>query len=418
VTRFPPIRRPKYVPSLVAAACGVGLSWALSLLFAVLAARWAGEDAAFSVAIIVACVVTVPIVARRMRRSDGESPVRAVALALLGWALYLFLGATRALESSAAPGCRTGDVGILVILAISAPFVFGLTLAIAKALDRFRLRLATRCVAYAALGLSVLTLAVSLRRIHDATPEGYVESLPVLGTLGLTDHFDRPGFSVTTDWRPLGGDFSKKSWPYLDPQVNKGCQITVRGSVVSTDLASLPSCVGVRVRRDAARDTWVVQAPSGGSYAIDDQAHARKIVTSRPPTAWVASLGAGTLLALVAMIIAYIVQTRADAWRAARPGQHRGGGWVAFEDGTPPTHLAAATNLCIGFILVLEPSRLTPSYREHGRVEEGARLVGGSLDNLLEVAEARATDLYVFASLVALLTLAPMLAAALARLLG
>jgi hypothetical protein len=273
-----------------------------------------------------------------------------------------------------------------------------------------RFGLAIRLVAHAAVVATLFVSGLCVCRVQEAMPVGYLDSLPVLATLGLTDRFERPGFSVKTDWRPLGGDFARKSWPYRDPQVTEGCEVVLAGAVVATGLESLPTCVGVRVRRDEAQRTWILQAPSKESYAIDEHGHARTLVFSRPPLAWLVSLGAGALLALALLVFAYSIQRRAHAWRAARPGEHRGDGWVAFEDGTPPTHLAAAVSLPLGFVLVLEPSRLTPSYREHGRVDGGTRLAGGSLDNMLDVAGTRATRLYVFASLVALLALAPMLA--------
>jgi hypothetical protein len=179
--------------------------------------------------------------------------------------------------------------------------------------------------------------------------------------------------------------------------------------------------------RDAEHDLWIFQppgTPTSASYAIDGNLEqteviARTVASSlRPPTAWAVSQAVGTLLALGVAGIAFTRRRRAESWRAGRTGAHRGQGWVTFEDGTPPTHFSSAATVHLGNVLVVEPSRLTQNYREHGRVEGAARIAAGTFDQVLQAADTRATDLYLLATLVALLTLAPMLAAALQGLLG
>jgi hypothetical protein len=69
-----------------------------------------------------------------------------------------------------------------------------------------------------------------------------------------------------------------------------------------------------------------------------------------------------------------------------------------------------------GHVLVLDFVARTPHYRDPGGVHPTARVAAGTLESVTLAAGARATDLHAFAILVALVTLAPMLAAAAAGL--
>jgi hypothetical protein len=414
------------------AAQATAVSWVLALGLALLARQVFGDGVAYAPLVALACAVTVPLVSRRARRSDGGSAVRPASWVLLAWVPYLFGGAAFELSEPIVQGhwrCGNPVMAMFVVVLASVPVVFAMAVLSAVVVDRFRLVLTTKLAAWAAVGLSVVALCACLRRIDEVDPEHYVASLPVVAALESdVDRYDGPGFSVEYRPRQEGADVAAGGCNVfthglrLDPRDRMGPAFERQVG---------PSCSGTRVRRDASHDLWIVESPAfagfsrlafevhgGGAEAVDIDA--RRVASSlRPPMAWTASLAVGCAFALALLGVAIRMRRRAEAWRAARPGVHGGGGWVTFEDGTPPAHFAGAATLPACTVLVLESSPRTPHYREHGRLDEGARFATGTFfDDVLQPAEARARDMQAFAILVALLTLAPILAAYLDGLLG
>jgi hypothetical protein len=402
----PPVVRRKLGSSLFAGGVAVVCSWLLTIVFGGLAWWLLGGDVAFTIVIALACLATLPLASRIARRVSGASAVRTTSCVLVAWSPYLFGGAAFQLGIPIVQAhwrCGTGDVGLFFAAALSLPIVFGTALAVGVVVDRLRFVLTTKAVAWLTVGLSVLVLAASLRRVHDVVPDGYLASLPVVASM-TKDHED-PRFCPL--WRA--------TWTAAE-----------RGT--SAD-GHEPSCEGVRVLEDAAHGLVIFQMPaqdgSPMSYAIKvgrsglSEITVRSVASSlRPPTAWAVSQAVGTAIGLLLVVVAFVTRRRAGAWRTAKTGAHGGEGWVTFEDGTPPTHFAGVAALPAGQVLILSSSRGAPHYREHGGIEEGARFVAGTVDDVVQTAETRATDLHAVAILVGLLTLAPMLAAAVDGLLG
>ncbi len=423
----PPIVHRKLAPCLVAGAAAVACSGAIAIALALLESSLLGADAAYAPVVPLACVLSVVLVSRAARRSDGGSAVRAATWALVAWAPYLFCAAAYDLSNPMVHAhwrCGTGDVGLIFLALLSLPVVFSSSILVALAVDRFRLTRGTRLFAAVAVGAAAIVLVFSLRRSHKLERDAYLASLPAVAEFAKDDdRFDGPSFFVEERLALQPGKESEGT-ARVGP-----CMIFARAS--GQDPAEVaPVCEGTRVLRDQAHDLWIFRAPQkapSSSYAVDGRSgrvspvdiDVKRVASSlRPPAAWTASLAVGTALALALVGVALGIRRRADAWRTARPGLHGGGGWVTFEDGTPPAHFATAATFPGGPVLVLESSRTVSHYREHGRPAEGARLAAGSFEDLAQAAAARATDLYAVASLVALLTLAPMLAAGLYGLLG
>jgi hypothetical protein len=426
----PPAVRPAFPPSLGAGVKAAAVSWALVLSLGWILSQVL-DRVAHSAVIAFACAATVPVVALTSRRADGTSAVRPASWALLAWVPYVFGGAAFQLSQplvNASFRCGNGVMGLFALGIASVPVVFATLVVSGVVVDRFRFERATRLSAYVTVALSLVVLAASLRRSHEPEPEDYVASLPTVAVLTSdSDRFDGPGFSVAHEDR--------------SGALAAGCELFTSGSqredrdrhdgVGQTFEKELgPTCAGVRVLRDPRHDVWIVQTsatPPLTEFPVETQGGRAEVLdldvsdvasSLRPPTAWKASLAVGFSFALAVLGSALRTRRRAAEWRAARPGVHGGGGWVTFEDGTPPVHFARALTLPMGPVLVLESSRTLAHYREHGRPDEGARLTAGSVEQLRSAADARATDLHAYATLVALLTLAPMLAAYLHGLLG
>ncbi len=416
-----PVVRRSWKPSLVAALLGVACSLALVFAFSLLAGALLPR-VAFSPVLAVACAASVLVASGIARRAERGRSLRAASWALVGWAPYIFGGAAFDLSNPLVAGrwrCGTADVGLFFLAACSVPVVFALTTLCAVQADRVRVPRVTRLVAWLAVGVSALALTASLSRSHKLASEDYVASLPAVAEFSRDDdRFRGPWFTI--EQRP----------PSESPGAVGGC--TIFSIDHETDARAIsPECQGTRVLRDALHGVWIFETPTavGGRLysAITDRSRivqpvdvgVRTVASSlRPPTSWTVSLAVGCALGLALLGIARGIRTRADAWRSARRGAHGGGGWVTFEDGTPPGHFASAAALPVGAVLVLESSRKAPHYREHGRTDEGARIAEGSFEQIAERAEGRATDLHAFATLMAWLTVAPMLAAYLNGLLG
>jgi hypothetical protein len=347
---------------------------------------------------------------------------------LLAWFPYLLGGAAFDLSNPIVEGhwrCGTGDVGLFMLALVSVPFVFATALAIGMAVERFRLLAATRLAGWAVIGVSMVVLAVSVHRRNEVAPTDYLASLPKVAEFThYDDRFFGPGFVVMTegptcvvledvsDTKSAIGIREAPSW-----------NMPFYGGERRFELAG--DCFGVRVMHDEAHDLWVLRGGAIvagqviGGHLVQAEITVSKVASSlRPPTVWIASLAVGSTLALLLLASARRTLRRAAEWKSARSGVHEGSGWITFEDGMPPAHFAGAATLPVCQVLVLEGSRKSPHYREHGRVDEGARFVTGIFDHLVQDAEARATDLQVLAALITLLTLAPMVAAALDGLLG
>ena len=407
--------------SALAVAFGsVCASWVIAAGLSTLA-WWNGpEGVPYSLLIAFACAATVLVSWGALRRRDGGSTVRAAAWPLLGWCPYLFGGAAVAIGEPIVVAhwrCGTGDMGLLMLALLSVPVVFALAIVSMLALDRARLGAVTRVGAWAAVGASLFFYVAGLARSQKATPDEYLASLPTVAALcGGDARFQGPGFSVEqrTERGP-DGEASR-------------CTI-----VAANDSRPIQGdCAGVNVKRDEAHDLWVFQASTCRAGRPDDRSWRHALHSGgaefvevrpstvasalRPPTAWAASNAVGCLAGLALVAIASVLRRRAGEWRFARPGTHSGGGWVTFDDSTPPVHSASAAPIPEGPVLVLEPPRKTPHYREAGGIDPGARFTPGTLEELTLAARSRGTDLHAVAILVALVTLAPMIAAALAGL--
>jgi hypothetical protein len=429
----PPLNRPPIVrrtlgPSLVAGALAGVFSWSLVIVLGMIARALLGNRAPYGAVIALSCLATVPLVARVARRKDGGSAVRPACWVLLAWFPYLLGGAAFDLSNPIVEGhwrCGTGDIGLFGLALVSVPVVFATALAIGVAFDRFRLLAATKRTAWAVVLVSMVVLAVSAHRRSEVAPADYLASLPKVAEFThYDDRFFGPGFVVMTegptcvvledvsDTKNAIGIREAPSW-----------NMPFYGGERRFELPG--DCFGVRVMHDEAHDLWVLR---GGAivagqvidrHVVQAEITVSKVASSlRPPTAWIAALTAGSMLALFLLARARRTLRRAAEWKSARPGVHEGAGWITFADGMPPAHFAGAAALPVCQVLVLEGSRKSPHYREHGRVDEGARFATGIFDHLVQDAEARATDLQVVATLITLLTLAPMVAAALDGLLG
>jgi hypothetical protein len=421
VTRSPPVRRRSL---LILVAGAVAVSWLLVGFLEVLVRLLATGDARFLDEVIVAaaCVATVPIVAVQQRRADGGSAIRPASFVLLAWFPCSFALATLQLATPVqmesrvefpttfgdetswsswkdAPtsgfvrrwGLRLGVPG-----SASIPGVFVAAMVLAMAADRRRSRRAPQIAACTAVAVSVLVLAASLRRIHKLELEDYLASLRVAGMLsGDGVPFEGPGFSVTRvtgdamfsavtrRWRESG---RRRLFVIDDPFVwgGPGRRDSEFDPLYQCSKWGMPQ--GVRAHQCQPEGPVLVLRDavtlSPNCYAVDDSLETAEISpramgsSLRPPTPWAVSNAVGTLLALALLFRAASIRRRADRWQAGRPGEHRGQGWVSFEDGTPPAHIATAATLPVGAVVVLERERVSQHYREHGRMRRDADRCG------------------------------------------
>jgi hypothetical protein len=330
--------------------------------------------------------------------------------------------------------CGTGDIALLFLGALAIPVVFALA-TLAQLCFPFRVRGVHVATSWLAVLAAMVALVLCLWRVRRVAPDEYV------GSLEEYPSDSAPWFRIRYDGRPT-------------PEApSGGCMLSLRQDAYDQSPADLralqdfgaahddslpgPStrkladrCDGIVVHLDRGNSVAVVEVPGdtfpGNTFALRrdggiDPTDVRidQVSSSlRPPTGWIASLGVGALLALGLALAAVVERRRAEAWRSAIPGTHRGEGWVVFDDHAPPIHFAAAAALPVGPVSVRMGAQPESGYRVHGGVDGSAWIASATLAVILVRAELRSTDLLALAKLVALVTLAPVAAAAAVGLLG
>ncbi len=412
----------------LAGAQAVAISWGFALVLGFAGVAFLGQG--FQPTVAFAAALTVHLVARLARRGDPAIAARTAAFVQLAWFPYLFGLAAFTLSDPIVAGhwrCGTGDFAMLMLGLVSLPVVFGLAIVTALVLEKLRVRWASFGPAAALALVSPIVLAKSAWRLPLSTPDGYLAGLPVVATLsGDEGRFDGPGFVIERAQPP-----HEQSANARTALKRPGAVCELRGVEQPTDEGGelTESCAGLRVLRDEAHGLWIVVGPgvTGSALAAVDarnpgaraEVTARSVCSSlRPPAPWAIGQAVAALAALVLVGSAAAGSRRTRAWGAATRGQHTGGGWVSFEDGRPPIHLADAVHLPAGHVLVLEAARRATGYREHGLPVGAARVAAGTFEQLVEETRAGSSVLYGLAIVLCLLTLAPMLAAGLNGLLG
>ena len=338
--------------------------------------------------------------------------LRSASVALAAWFPYLFLGCLMALSEPLAIGgnhtrCGNGIMGLYLFGLLAVPVLFGASTVFAVGLERFRVRGPGLMAALVVTAMSVGLLGAGLRRLPNPEPDGYVASLPVVATLGAgVDRFAGPGFSVEPG--------------------ETGCSLSTNGSRGS-EREVFQSCQGVQILH-GKDDLWFVQEPGRSVIGIRaerlgtatgvDVAAGDVAGLSRAPSVWMGLAAAGTAVAIFAVVLGAMARRRGRQWRLARPGVHDGGGWLSFEDGAAPVHVADAACLPNGAVLVLEGARAAGHYREHGGLLGDVRVAAGSLREVEHAGDTRMRGFAAFAILLLAVTSAPLLAAATRGLLG
>ncbi len=176
---------------------------------------------------------------------------------------------------------------------------------------------------------------------------------------------------------------------------------------VAPDRAALVRHDGSNVQRWAfRRDTLVPCA-----VYVSDVAHA-----SAPPVGWVLGAWAGVALAFAWLLRGdKVLAPPAQRWHQ---GVHTGGGVVLLDDGSAPTHLPVGVNLPVGPVVMLPimDARIA-GYRDP-TAKLPLILVPGTVEDLVRAHGARAVTRTVLAIASVGLTSAPLLAAAVAGLVG
>jgi hypothetical protein len=418
---------------------------------------WARGGVAYSPIVAIVCVA-MALLGGRVARDRGG--VRVASWILLAWVPCVCVGAFDRLSKPllcAYSSCSSGEGSLPFLLIVSLPCLFCLMALIGLGLERVLSVPAGGATAWLSILGALVALASCLGRLHLVAPDDYVDSLPVVGELlspgdPVYGAYRGPWF-VIEERAPSSGtrlgrdvesiaaresmllaltrdgpevDFDDYDYPpAFDPS---GCLLRLR---VSEDLLLSPRriadhCDGIRVRAGEP-GVFIVEVPRRPPFVLTPRSGVHEadlriegIASSlRPPTAWIVSLAVGTVLALGLGLGAVRVRFRADAWRSAVGGTHRGKGWVLFDQDAPPVHFAAAASLPAGPVSVRMGPQPPSSYRVHGGgVDGNALIAAGTSADILERAELRSADLYALARLVSLVTLAPVVAGAALGLLG
>jgi hypothetical protein len=179
------------------------------------------------------------------------------------------------------------------------------------------------------------------------------------------------------------------------------------------------------VRRDEARDLWVVTQPSGegrtpvlamGCALVPrtiDPAHLQGLA---PPVGWVAEATAGVVAAALAIVLAHgLARRHLRGWGGA-PAMHLGSGWIALEEGEhegacAPLLAPEARALPPGPVVVRVGEAGSPGYRSTG-VPSWVRVVAaGTVEVVEDRARSIATVGYAMALAITALSCAPLIVA-------
>ena len=268
---------------------------------------------------------------------------RVVAIAMLGWVPLLFVIGHTQLSRAIAPGPTTTDPWLASLAVELLAFMIGAPLAVVVApwVSSRALRPVSRIV----WGLGALLVVLAFERLRTRPdPDGYLDTLPVVGTIHPMSEVTFGGLRMRM---PEGHDYG-------------ACWLEEVSAATHRITSETLSCTsgGLSILRDDANDLWIVRQTTSASRSNPGQAAMRgtppmqldtiypRTLRRRPapPVGWVHGAAGGLVLALLAIVAGLLFRGRGDHERAT--GAHASA--IAIVMLSCATLVAAAVNGLIG----------------------------------------------------------------------
>ncbi|WP_437958305.1 hypothetical protein WME76_00730 [Sorangium sp. So ce119] len=389
--------------------------------------------------VAVGSLLAVLVLAWRDRRPHGCTAT-ALGLTLLAPALVAHAWLLLDQRISVANPFSVFDMLAVIAAAVAAPPVGALVGRLGSLLTSLLLRRerawlppALRAASLAALALAAsLAAGAGLRLIQRSSLERYAASLPVAAV--LPPALGEPSRFVGSGYPSIPRKIPVYEHAVAEFVVTRTCDAECIVSIaapaalphdsgMSRFAATIPPKASVAVRRTGAGDLVLIEplndasdsqplAFRGPHFEPTDLYPEDLLGVVGPPLSWSVVAAAGVLFA------GFVVQRRRRARErlarlaSAAAGTRDEGGWVTFDEPLPAQRLALDRDGPTGRVLVLSGAvDRAVTYRDAG--QPGAvEILAGERDDLLVEARGELVRIDALALAAALLTAAPLLAAA------